>query len=661
MQPRLNPQSGRRRQYTPPFPALLYTLCVVWLAGGIWCLAQTPPSIPGRQAHLPADQAVSVGANLTFEVRAVGDAPLSYQWRFEEEPIAGATSATLTLADVRLEDAGRYDVVVTNPYGEVTSRVAVLTVDPTYFIKITEGPVVTDRANFLPGTWADYDGDGFSDLFVMAGTDVAGQAPAFYRNLGGTGFAALTSNEVGDIVAPAVKFGVQGLWGDFNNDGWLDLLLTGDNYPDLPYSINRFFLGRADHSFDSITQDIGINRMSHSPWQSALVDYDNDGFLDIYLTTGWTSVSTRDSLYRNNGDGTFSLAWSPTGPIFNSQFGCWADYDNDGDMDLWAIGMTAAWYPNFTAQFYRNDGNGEFVHIPQSALPALRNFTGTWGDYDNDGYLDFLNGTALFRNDQNGGFTVALDNLGAASIQSWGDYNNDGHLDFVVGYWDKQPCRFYRNNGDGTFTQVSLGSPSTDVPAGESVPTWCDFDNDGFLDLFVATRGWPDGVNFLYRNPGRSGGNLNGWLIVKPVGTLSNRSAVGAKLRVLANIRETPTWQMRQISGTYYDDLRAHFGLGDATQVEVLRIEWPSGIVQELSNLPANQFLTVTEPPRLVPLAPCGFQIQCWLNQSFDIEASTDLTTWTHVTTLTNHTGTLEFHDPDNHDHFCRYYRVAAR
>jgi hypothetical protein len=83
--------------------------------------------------------------------------------------------------------------------------------------------------------------------------------------------------------------------------------------------------------------------------------------------------------------------------------------------------------------------------------------------------------------------------------------------------------------------------------------------------------------------------------------------------------------------------------------------------VQELSNLPANEFWTVTEPPRLRPLALSGFQIQCWLNQSFDIQASTDLTTWTHLTTLTNETGTLEFHDPDNSHHDCRYYRVLSR
>jgi hypothetical protein len=139
-------------------------------------------------------------------------------------------------------------------------------------------------------------------------------------------------------------------------------------------------------------------------------------------------------------------------------------------------------------------------------------------------------------------------------------------LDFAGARHNQLPCIFYRNNGDGTFTQVSLGSPSVDVPAVQSLPSWCDFDNDGFLDLFISSRGNPSGANFLYRNAGLSSGNTNHWLIVKPKGIASNSSAIGAKIRVLATIKGTATSQLRQIFGIYYDDLRAHFGLGDATR-----------------------------------------------------------------------------------------------
>jgi hypothetical protein len=106
--------------------------------------------------------------------------------------------------------------------------------------------------------------------------------------------------------------------------------------------------------------------------------------------------------------------------------------------------------------------------------------------------------------------------------------------------------------------------------------------------------------------------------------------------------------------------LLAHFGVGDADEVDTLRIEWPSGIVQELKNVTANQQLTVTESPRLVPQGIGAFKIQCWINQVFDVQASTDLATWSDVATVTNTTGTLVFEDAEAGQHASRYYRVAG-
>jgi hypothetical protein len=133
---------------------------------------------------------------------------------------------------------------------------------------------------------------------------------------------------------------------------------------------------------------------------------------------------------------------------------------------------------------------------------------------------------------------------------------------------------------------------------------WADYDRDGWLDLFVANAGEdPDAVterdNYLYRN----NGNTNRWLMIRLVGTVSNRSAIGAKVRLKTNIGGRTLWQLREISGgsgfCSQNDPRAHFGLGDATNAEILRIEWPSGTVQERRNVAVNQILTVTEPPRL--------------------------------------------------------------
>jgi hypothetical protein len=134
-------------------------------------------------------------------------------------------------------------------------------------------------------------------------------------------------------------------------------------------------------------------------------------------------------------------------------------------------------------------------------------------------------------------------------------------------------------------------------------PTWVDVDNDGFLDLFVTRNSGGPISNLLYHN----GGNSNAWLKVKLVGTVSNRSAVGAKVHVRATVGGKTLWQLRQIDaggGWNVVPLVAHFGLGDATNVDTLRIEWPSGTVQEFANITPRQTLTITEPPRLLASTP---------------------------------------------------------
>ena len=539
------------------------------------------------------------------------------------------------------------------------------------FIKITEGPVVTDQANFLGGAWADYDDDGFIDLLVAAGAEVFGQAPAFYHNLDGTNFVKLTMNDVGEVVGTRPYCG-WAQWGDFNNDGNLDLLEIGWNGD--WSSGNRFFLGQPDHTFTWVTEDIGVNPLREGPWQCALVDYDNDGRLDIYQTTGWVegfAGNSRDVLCRNLGNGTFEPVWSPTGAITDTQFGCWADYDNDGDRDLWLCNYDFAAGQSATSQFYRNNGNGTFSDdLTDIEIPAAPFFYGAWGDYDNDGFQDFLCGTTLFHNDRNGRFTAVLANP-AGGPGLWADYDNDGDLDFVTHLWSgvRQPSRFYRNDGGGVFTQVDLGPPSHDVPANETVPTWGDYNNDGFLDLFVATRGNPRGVNFLYRNSGLAGGNTNHWLIVKPRGTTSNRSAIGAKVRVRATIRGTDTWQLREIQGGTFDDLRAHFGLGDATGAATVRIEWPSGTVQELTNVAVDQILPVTEPRRpilsVVRLTPAGLEgtLVGDPNTGYQIRSSDDLGAgvagWTaRAIVTTDANGSAPWSDPGLAPQGRRFYQA---
>jgi enediyne biosynthesis protein E4 len=296
-------------------------------------------------------------------------------------------------------------------------------------------------------------------------------------------------------------------------------------------------------------------------------------------------------------------------------------------------------------------------------IPAL---VGAWADYDNDGRVDLgvasMQGgatapSAIYRNLGGGKFeqaTVGANLQGDFNGFMWGDYDNDGFLDFCMTYGGGRNYLF-RNNGNGTFTSITQGIVVTDRAIGGGVSyagVWWDYDNDGFLDLFVPNgndANTAQSLNFIYHNEG----NSNAWLKVKPVGTVSNRDGAGAKVRVQATYAGQSRWQRRDITaGDCYNgnNFIAHFGLGDATVVETLRIEWPSGIVQELQSIAPRQMLTLVEPPPLkasMVSGHCEISVKCWKNQAFDILASTDLAEWTQVGSVTNVNGTnATFVDP---------------
>ena len=276
------------------------------------------------------------------------------------------------------------------------------------------------------------------------------------------------------------------------------------------------------------------------------------------------------------------------------QCSAWGDYDDDGDLDL-AVAASLG------KLFYVNRGDGTFQRITNGNIVEAEGYCTcvSWADYNNDGLLELLlnshwTGLYLFQRQGDGTFQQKLlvsewDNSGGI----WGDYDNDGDLDlFVVrGFLTGENCALFCNDGDGNFRRIKTGR-LVNQRAHWGWAWWIDYDNNGTLDLLVRTVTCDRDV--LYLNEG----NGNSWITFKLVGTRLNCSAIGAKVRLLATIRGKQCWQRRDLSGGWdmQNGLRPHFGLGDATVVETVRIEWPSGIKQELRNLPARQFLTVTEP-----------------------------------------------------------------
>jgi hypothetical protein len=288
--------------------------------------------------------------------------------------------------------------------------------------------------------------------------------------------------------------------------------------------------------------------------------------------------------------------------------------------------------------------------------------------YDNN--ADGNNGDGTFMKQtfqQAGSIVTDIGDFGAAT---WGDYDNDGWQDLYVITFDGGGNFLYHNNGDGTFSRVLSGSLVNDTGF-MGAPAWGDYDNDGFLDL-VVTRGVHDNsTNLLYHN----NRNPNGWLKVKLVGTISNRSGIGAKVRVKAIIAGKPLWQLREINsgnGFTSGPLEAHFGLGDATNIDIVQIQWSSGIIQVMINLVPRQTLTVIEHQEnaLGEITITGtlrstngvvsFRASGNPGVLYRFEASTNLVSWTKLGIATNVTGVVEFLDPTASKFNRRFYRVSA-
>lgn len=446
----------------------------------------------------------------------------------------------------------------------------------------------------------DYDGDGSLDLFV--GNNRARNS--LFHNNGDGSFTKVTNSPIGSL---STEDPHSGAWGDYDNDGALDLVV-GQLYG----STNPIFRNLGSAGFELANENAGDAASKTGVSVSvSWADYDRDGLLDLFVANGALLQPENDLLYHNEGGGRFRLVQSTplTAQSLQSTQGAWGDFDGDGDLDLLVTHDGDA--PN---ALFQNDGHGQFSEVTkQAGLGDIGPSVGAaWGDMDNDGDLDLIvtnfraSGLTLknffYRNDGNGTFTRITDgpiatDTGYFLSCAWVDYDNDGWLDlFLTGYsMTGGKNRLYHNDGNGRFTKVVTGRLVTDT-AYSTGCAWGDYDQDGFVDVFVANGGIGGAQrNGLYRNLG----NSNAWVKVRCVGTRSNRSAIGTTIRLQATVHGRVMRQMRQIIGSEgwlsFNALEAAFGLGDATAVELLRVKWPSGLVQEFKDIPAKQAVTLVE------------------------------------------------------------------
>ncbi|MFC2088237.1 FG-GAP-like repeat-containing protein [Calditrichota bacterium] len=450
------------------------------------------------------------------------------------------------------------------------------------FIRITSGPVVNDSTILSRGgCWIDYDNDNDDDLFVTTFS-----YNYLYNNNGNGTFSKIISNAI--TIDSANSF--SGTWGDYNNDGALDLYVAN-------YGNNFLYSNNDNGNFTRITTGGIVSEYKFSV-NSSWGDYNNDGYLDLYVVNNGGG----SSFFENNKNGSFTnLSSQPITQDPNPWRCSWCDFDSDGDLDMFiSVGYTSTVY-GWTS-IYSNNGDGTFGVKPTLDTDCSTNHA--WGDFNNDGFVDFVSvyrQLNVYLNDRSGSFhlPLTLPDFKYFSGVSVGDYDNDGFQDIFASTIYNQPNVLFRNDGTGNFTQIDTGSIVSYACNSYGCAS-SDYDKDGDLDIFIAGE-----KPLLYNN----NGNNNNWIKIKCVGTISNRSAIGAKVRIKSSILGVNTWQLREIYGQtsgYYggqNSLVTHFGLANSTFVDTIKIEWPSGIIQYDTNINVNQEITIHEDSSLALIA----------------------------------------------------------
>lgn len=474
--------------------------------------------------------------------------------------------------------------------------------DGPVFSDVTEAAGLGDRHESRVA-WGDIDNDGDDDLLLNGHVLFVNQGEGTFAN--GTKAASISGPANG------------GVFGDYDNDGWLDFYAIASGTGD---DADKLWRNRSNGTFENATIAAGNVCDDVSSEGAAWGDFNNDGFLDLYIANyekpgDELGQGTPDRFWENQGDGTFKEASAAVGmtPPFGKDL-CgrgvnWGDYDNDGDNDIYVS--------NYRLQenlLWENLGNNRAIDA--ASLKGVAGFEkdswwghtigSEWGDYDNDGdldlitanlahprYIDFSNKTCLYENSGAPGYTFK-DRRAEAGIKydethsdpAWSDADNDGDLDlYITCIYENMRSYLYRNEGDGTFEDITYLSGTRAFNGWGCA--FSDYDRDGDLDLLVASG---SGVK-LFRNDSKG----NHWLQVKAVGTTSNKSGIGARVEITQNRRR----QIREIQGgkgtTSQHSLVAHFGLGDNESPIRILVRFPSGATRTLDKVAADQRVEVVE------------------------------------------------------------------
>lgn len=521
---------------------------------------------------------------------------------------------------------GPVSIVVTND-GSAPS--APLAGGFTYLSDITTLGTYVDATNsafgFTPGqdsdavAWIDYDNDEYLDIYFTTGVPPAASAHQLWRNDADGTFTNVSGSSGITIGDPANPESVA--WGDFNNDGCIDVYKVN-----LVVTANKKLLqNNCTGGFTDVTAAAGVaGRSNGRSRDAAWADYNNDGWLDLFVAYDDLDPNGGNQLFRNQQNGMFTdvaatVGLKNVGSGFNAN---WADYNLDGRPDLFLLRSGAQ-----SDILYENTPDGTFTDVTGFAgiLDTPQGTDAVWGDFDNDGDQDLyvVASTGLnrmFRNNGNETFTDVStpsvmgvpgtgDTLGSAQAVSVADYDNDGRLDIFVaqrfdGFEFSEIDVLFHNDGNFAFSDGTFDA-GVDDPFNGLAAAFGDYTNNFTQDLFVGNAGLSD---VLWRNQA----SRNNALVVRLVGDISNRLGIGARVTITADLDGTgpmsPVMQTREMIGGSKSQaaIEAHFGLGRANVenlvVNSIRVVWPTSGIDwtSVDGLAPNQVVTIYEgPPRI--------------------------------------------------------------
>jgi hypothetical protein len=492
----------------------------------------------------------------------------------------------------------------------------------------------------------DYDGDGYLDVYLVGGAVIPSlqkETPAYWNRL-------FHNNHDGTFTDVTEKAGLAGAGygsgvaiGDYDNDGRPDIFLAN-------VTGNQLFHNNGDGTFTDVTAKVGLGGAllnGKKMWSvgAGWFDYNNDGLLDLFVVNycKWevnkdpyctikegvrgychpkNYAPTHNTLYRNNGDGTFTDVSEETG--IAQQFGkgmsvTFADYDGDGYLDAFVANDTTQNFLFHNLKGKKFEEVAVTAGVGYAADGTSRSGMGAdFRDVNNDSWPDIWHTAVereefpLFLNDGKGNFddVAVATGLGKTKDMSgWGngimDFDNDGWKDLFVaranvmdniaeqnGRHYPEPNSIFRNIGKGKFEDVSsTAGPGFQREAAHRGVAFGDIDNDGRIDMVVSVL---DGPAKLFHNISE---NKNHWILMKLVGTKSNRMGIGAQIRITTEDGNSQWNEVTTAVGyASSSDSRVHFGLGSNARIKEMEIRWPSGIKQVLKDLDADRVLTVEEP-----------------------------------------------------------------